>query len=175
MGRKRLIIRDSVDKDLQALNDLYQEAFGESVARLTADLLQDDTAKPLISLVATENDVVVGNIIFSTVTVDGNTGSSGFILAPLAVLKAFQNSGIGTALIKHGIGRLKALKADYVLVLGDPNYYQRVGFCGGHEVAPLYDLDYPEAWMVLELNQGVLSGLKGTVQCASSLCRPELW
>ena len=60
-------------------------------------------------------------------------------------------------------------------MLGDPNYYSRAGFKAGHGLKPPYKLEFPEAWMALELREGVLSTIKGTVRCAASLNAPELW
>ncbi|MCG8018651.1 MAG: N-acetyltransferase [Candidatus Thiodiazotropha sp. 'RUGA'] len=174
-----MIIRDSVDSDLNALVELHREAFGETegdrVARLAVELLQDSTARPLVSLVGSVDNLVVGHIIFSTVSVDGDAEKSGYILAPLAVHSAFQRQGIGSALIRQGIERLIQLKADYVLVLGNPDYYQRAGFRATHTVLPPYEIDYPEAWMILRLNQDGVGETKGVVRCAKALCWPELW
>ncbi|MCG7917242.1 MAG: N-acetyltransferase [Candidatus Thiodiazotropha taylori] len=174
-----MIIRDTVDSDLNTLVELHREAFGETegdrVARLAVELLQDSTARPLISLVASVDGLVVGHVIFSKVSVEGDAERSGYILAPLAVHPAFQRRGIGTALIRRGIERLTQLKADYVLVLGNPDYYQRAGFTAAHAVLPPYELDYPEAWMILRLNQDGVGETKGVVRCAKALCWPELW
>ncbi|ODB96247.1 GNAT family N-acetyltransferase [Candidatus Thiodiazotropha endoloripes] len=174
-----MIIKASTDEDAAAIIELHKQVFGEtegeSVARLVADLFQNETARPLISLVATDEGLVVGHILFSPATIEGALNCSGVILAPLAVGEAYQKSGIGTALIREGIESVRKLQADYVLVLGDPNYYQRVGFRAGHGIAPPYQIDYPEAWMVLELNPGTVSTIKGKVRCAEALCRRELW
>ncbi|MCG7906865.1 MAG: GNAT family N-acetyltransferase, partial [Candidatus Thiodiazotropha taylori] len=77
--------------------------------------------------------------------------------------------------IRRGIERLTQLKADYVLVLGNPDYYQRAGFIATHTILPPYELDYPEAWMILRLNQDGVGETKGVVRCANALCWPELW
>ena len=62
-----MIIRSSLDKDISATIDLHQEAFDESeadsVARLVVDLFQDVTAQPLISLVATVDGMVTGDMV----------------------------------------------------------------------------------------------------------------
>lgn len=80
-----------------------------------------------ISLVATENNSIVGHIAFSPITIEG-TNQKWFVLAPVAVLPSHQNQGIGTQLIQEGLKLLKEQSADGCVVLGEPEYYQRFGF-----------------------------------------------
>jgi len=172
-------IRESTEKDKDSIRQVHLEAFGEaegkSVSQLAIDLLEDATALPILSLVAESNNNIVGHIIFSSVKVDSTHISGAYILAPLAVVKNSQGCGIGTELIEQGLGILRERNAKFVLVLGDPNYYSRTGFRSGHGLKPPYELDYPEAWMAIELKEGTLSTIKGTIQCAASLNSPELW
>jgi predicted N-acetyltransferase YhbS len=174
-----LIVRASTKKDIRAIKELHQDVFGgaegESVATLVADLFQDVTAQPLVSLVVVEDSLLLGNIIFSPVSIDEDAGLSGYLLAPLAVHRRYQKSGIGSLLISEGLAKLKQLKADFVLVLGDPNYYRRAGFSRAQGLKPPYDIEYPEAWMAMELYQGAIAGTNGHVRCADSLYRSELW
>ena len=172
-------IRESKCEDLQSIRLVQEGAFGEPegkvVAQLACDILMDETAKPLLSLVAEDNDKVVGNIIFSSVAITGNAELSTYILAPLAISKKYQQKGLGTKLISHGLEVLTNRGADIVLVLGDPNYYTRTGFKPGHCIEPPYKLEHPEAWMALELKPGMLAKAKGVAQCATSLGSPEHW
>ena len=46
----------------------------------------------------------------------------------MSVLPEHQSKGIGTALIREGIGRLRELGANGCVVLGEPDYYERFGF-----------------------------------------------
>jgi putative acetyltransferase len=78
-------------------------------------------------------------------------------------------------LIEAGLSQLKQRGAEIVLVLGDPNYYSRVGFRAGHNIEPPYELAYPEAWMALELAPGKLERAAGVARCASALSSPEHW
>ena len=173
-------IRESVEEDKDIIRKVYQNAFGqpdgEAVSQLAIDLLQDETARPIISLVAEQDNEIIGNVIFSSVNIEDVEGVSAFILAPLAVTKAAQKSGIGTQLINKGPETLKERGAEIVLVYGDPNYYMRTGFKADHNLKPPHKLEYPEeAWMAQELVEGILTKTQGTVQCASSLNSPDLW
>ena len=158
---------------------VHQNAFdlseGETVSQLTIDLLEDKTAVPILSLVAEQDNEIIGNVIFSSVNIEGVEGVSAYILAPLAVTRLVQRSGIGTQLINKGLETLKERGAKIVLVYGDPNYYTRTGFKAGHNLEAPYKLEYPEAWMAQELVKGVLAKTQGMVRCALSLNSPEHW
>ena len=60
-------IRKAIDIDIQAISDLAMSAFGLSegpdIVQLIAELSVDVTAKPLLSLVATPDDRVVGHVL----------------------------------------------------------------------------------------------------------------
>jgi putative acetyltransferase len=80
-----------------------------------------------VSLVAEVDGRVVGHIAFSPVTIsDGNRNWYG--LGPVSVLPEFQRKGIGSALIREGILRLKDLGARGCCLVGHPGYYGRFGF-----------------------------------------------
>jgi putative acetyltransferase len=80
-----------------------------------------------VSLVAEDEGEVVGHVAFSPVTINGAT-TGWFGLGPVAVRGDKQRSGIGQALIRAGLDRLKEQGARGCVVLGDPVYYARFGF-----------------------------------------------
>jgi putative acetyltransferase len=84
-------------------------------------------------------------------------------LAPLAVLPERQRQGIGSALVRSGIKILLDRGCPYVIVLGHPGYYPRLGF----ERATLRGIrcqwDVPdEAFMILILDESAMSDVHGT-------------
>lgn len=172
-------IREATDQDRDAIKLIHLDAFGEVegpvVAKLALDLLMDETAQPVLALVAEERGAVVGSIIFSTVTIRGHEDLVAYILAPLAVAQVAHGRGHGRALIDCGISMLEERGADLVLVLGEPRYYTRSGFTSAHSIQPPYELEHPQAWMAREIKQGVLGKAKGVVVCAVSLRAPEYW
>lgn len=173
-------IRESVHNDKESIRKLHINAFGapegETISQLAIDLLEDQSALPMLSLVAETNGEIVGNVIFTSVNIEGKGPTAlVHIMAPLAVASEFQGKGIGTTLIKAGLHELKERGTAIVLVLGDPGYYSRTGFNANHDIKPPYELEYPEAWMAQELIEGTLQKIKGTAQCAISLNSPELW
>ena len=172
-------IRESVENDKDGIRKVHQNAFGkpegEIVSQLAVDILGDETAQPILSLVAEQNNEIIGNIIFSPVNIEGAEGVPAYILAPLAVAKDHQGKGVGARLINQGIEMLKTQGVGLVFVLGDPKYYTRTGFKAGHGFEAPYKLQHPEAWMAQALIEGVLANAQGKVRCASSLNSPEHW
>ena len=80
-----------------------------------------------LSLVADENGRLAGHIAFSAVQIDGAlAGWHG--LGPVAVRPERQRQGIGSALIKAGLERLRKLGSNGCVVLGEPELYERFGF-----------------------------------------------
>jgi putative acetyltransferase len=90
------------------------------------DALRDANALT-ISLVAVEDEAVVGHVAFSPVTIDGQA-RGWYGLGPIAVRPDCQGRGIGQALIRKGLDSLKALGAEGCVLLGDPDYYGQFGF-----------------------------------------------
>ena len=112
--------RETKSKDLNSIRLVHEDAFGEPegkvVAQLACDIFVDESARPLLSLVVEDGGKIVGNIIFSSVKIEGNDELSAYILAPLAVSKNYQQQGWGTKLINHGLEVLKKGNVDIVLV-----------------------------------------------------------
>jgi putative acetyltransferase len=174
-------IRPATDEDTCVLLAVTRAAFGgDAEADLVVALLNDASAMPLVSLVAEEAEAVVGHVLLTRAVVfaDGSAVAA-TVLAPLAVMPASQRQGIGLMLCRGGIEAASRQGAELVFVLGHPDYYPRVGF---RPAAPLglrapypIDLAVPDAWMALETRPGLLGSVRGTVQCADALMRPELW
>ncbi|MGW8194706.1 MAG: GNAT family N-acetyltransferase [Desulforhopalus sp.] len=163
---------------------VHKQAFGKEkgdvISALVNDLLEDESARPLYSFAAVENEDVIGHILFTRVIVHGaDDHLSAQILAPLAVLPECQSKGIGSQLIQTGLAELRKAGVKVVFVLGHPGYYQKCGFTPagklGFEAPYTIPEEHAEAWMVQELQPGTLNTEKGRVQCASSLNRPEHW
>ena len=69
----------------------------------------------------------MGHAAFSPVTISDGT-PDWYRLGPVSVLSAYQRQGIGSALIREGISRLKDLGAGGCCLVGHPEYYRRFGF-----------------------------------------------
>lgn len=170
--------REAHASDLQGIRDVHLAAFGDEgpvVADLALALMADESARPILALVAESEKRVVGSMILSAVHIPGSASGPAYILAPLAVVPEMQGMGIGRRLIESGLAILRKRGAELVFVLGDPRYYGRFGFRTGHQVRAPYALPYPEAWMCLPLGKLAPEALVGELACAESLNRPEHW
>ena len=181
MNNKDIIYRETTDNDLISIIEVQKSAFGgNSVAQLTAELLEDDSAMPKISLLAFDSNIPVGHILFTKCSIEGiNDCPLIHILAPLAVIPEYQNQGIGGKLTRKGLNLLKEMKSEIVFVLGHIDYYPKHGFI--NDAGSLgYTATYPipkkdkDAWMIMSLNSNKLTNF-GKVICAKAMDKPEHW
>lgn len=180
-----MIIRRTNTSDLPQIIEIHRQAFGEDKSReiigLVKNLLNDPTAFPILSLIAESSGHPAGHILFTRVSIDGAEQTvQASILAPLAVTPQHQTRGIGLTLITGGLEQLAAAGTDLVLVLGHPGYYPKAGFqqdAGSFGLQAPYPIapENANAWMVQELQPGILGRISGTVRCADALNRPEYW
>lgn len=157
-------IRDEAPAEAAAVFALHAAAFpGDAEARLV-DALRA-RARPLVSLVAENAGAVCGHILFSPVSLAGFAGGLLMGLAPMAVMPALQNRGIGSALVRAGLARCAAIGALGVVVLGHPEYYPRFGFRDAADFGLGCEYDVPPGvFMALELTAGALRDAHGTVR-----------
>ncbi len=80
-----------------------------------------------LSLVAVEDDVIIGHVALSPVVIQDAVGDW-FGLGPLSVEPGRRRRGIGARLVDTAIARLRARGAAGCVLLGDPAYYRRFGF-----------------------------------------------
>ena len=173
-------IRRAKLDDAEQINNVHLQAFEKSeaelVAKLAVDLLSENSDPETLSLIAIEDDLIIGHIAFSPIYLANTKDFAATILAPLAVLQGYQKNKVGSSLIKFGLKLISNSGEPLVLVYGDPNYYSKFGF--NSELAkpfiPPYQLAYPEGWLALNLNDGALP-VGGKISCVGSLNYPNLW
>lgn len=159
---------------------MHLQAFDDSEARMVSDfavnLLNENHPGKIISLVAIENNEIVGHIAFSPVYLESTNEHLGYILAPLAVAPRFQKNKTGSSLVKHGLGTISDIGSSIAFVYGDPQYYSRFGFKTdlAKNFIPPYTLQFPEGWQALRLNSAVFPE-GGRIICVDSLDDPDLW
>ena len=112
-----------------AFKDHPQHAPGaEPTEHLIVDTLRAAGALSL-SLLAEEEGEPVGHIALSPTKV-GATDTGWYLLGPVGVLPDRQRRGIGSALIREAIRRMRDQGADGIVLVGDPEFYVRFGFAG---------------------------------------------
>jgi putative acetyltransferase len=123
-----MLVRSAMPSDAAAIHAIHEAAFGgDAEARLVRMLEADGDV--LVSLVASIEGATIGHVLFSWMTVTGDgeaIAAAG--LAPVGVLPAYQDLGIGSTLIREGMARLPALGVALCFVLGHEGYYPRFGF-----------------------------------------------
>ena len=156
------------------------------VSDFAVNLLNENHPVKIISLVAIENNEIVGHIAFSPVFYESTHEHFGYILAPLAVSSKFQKNKIGSSLVKYGLDIISNIGSFIVFVYGDPQYYSRFGFKTdlAKKFLPPYTLQYPEGWHAMILNSAVFTETEieteietesGSITCVDSLNDPKLW
>ncbi len=178
-----MIIRESIESDLDGLLGAARLAFGDheghEIVELVSGLLNDPSAKPLLSLVALSDGRIIGHILFTKARVVSAEKVSAVILAPLAVVPGAQSRGVGGQLIAEGSRILAGKGVELVFVLGHPGYYPRHGFkpAFGYGFKAPYPIpgEVADAWMVRELIPGTIDRARGPVLCASALDHPAYW
>jgi len=119
-----------------------------------------------LSLVAKEGGQIVGHIAFSPVKITNNPNDCPILgLGPMAVVPEYQKQGIGGRLIRAGLKQCQSGGFHAVFVLGHPSYYSKFGFVPSFPFDIAWEIECPkEAFMVRELEDGVLTTLSGKVK-----------
>jgi putative acetyltransferase len=153
-----VIVRAETPEDIVAVRQVNEAAFGRVEEAALVDALRA-AACPHISLVAESGGQVVGHIFFSPVTLETEEGAHALLgLAPMSVLPAHQNQGIGSRLVREGLSECRRAGCGAVVVLGHPEYYPRFGFVPASRKGLSCEYPVPdEAFMVAELTPGGLS------------------
>ena len=158
-------IRTEKPSDVDKIWSINAEAFEtEDEANLVNALR--DSGVSYISLVAEEDDELVGHILFTTVELIGDDAGLRLMgLAPMSVVPKLQNKGIGSLLVKAGIEQCVSKGFDAIVVLGHPEYYPKFGFVPSVKYAISSEYEVPDdTFMVLELKEGSLRGKQGVIK-----------
>jgi len=127
----KIVIRSETDVDVSAISEVTIAAFKTlEISNHTEQFIIEAlrAAKALsVSLVAEMDGRVIGHIAFSPVTISDGT-RDWYGLGPVSALPPYQRQGIGKALIREGLSRLKDINAQGCCLVGHPDYYRKSGF-----------------------------------------------
>ena len=157
-------IRKEEPADQGAVHRINEIAFEQGPEAAIVDKLRT-SCKEYCSFVAVNQDAVVGHIVFTPVTID-DSDVTGMGLAPMAVLPSYQNQGIGSSLVRHGLQYLQQCGCPFVIVLGHPEYYPRFGFepASHYKLKCQWESVPDEAFMVVIFDRDVLPREGGIVR-----------
>ena len=158
-------VRAEAPEDRAAVRRVNELAFDAAAEANLVDALRGSGAAH-VSLVAEEDGLVVGHILFSPVTVESAGGGwEATGLGPMAVLPERQGRGVGSALVREGLKECLRLGREVVFVLGHADYYPRFGFRPAGPLGVTCEFPSPEEnFMVAELRPGALAGRTGLVR-----------
>jgi HAD superfamily hydrolase (TIGR01509 family) len=159
-----LDLRPEIPADVPGVRVVEESAFGRATEANLVDLCRQ-RGKVGLSLVAVRDGNIVGHVLFTPVTLDPPCpGWRGLGLGPIAVLPEFQRTGIGSQLMQTGLEMCREWGFDFVVLLGDPNYYSRFGFIPAKEFGLDNKYGVEDEFMARELKPGVLKGTRALVR-----------
>jgi putative acetyltransferase len=128
---QEIAVKNEKPEDAAAITEVTVEAFRTlAISNHTEQFIVEALRAAgalTVSLVAELDGRIVGHIAFSPVTMSDGTGNW-FGLGPVSVLPEHQRQGIGKALIREGLSRLKVLGARGCCLVGHQEYYRQFGF-----------------------------------------------
>jgi putative acetyltransferase len=132
-----LTLRPETDADVAAIAELTVAAFqtleiSNHTEQFIVAALRGAGALSL-SLVAEQDAQIVGHIAFSPLVLSDGT-PHWYGMGPVSVLPQVQRQGIGGALVRHGLTRLKEIQAQGCCLVGHPDYYRKFGFANAPEL-----------------------------------------
>ena len=165
-------IRFITPADHGAVNAVITAAFGQRDEADLVERLRGD-GDVLFEQAATLGSSVFGHILFSRLPVIRNDASviAAASLAPLSVRPDCQNRGIGADLVSAGLDECQKRRIPAVIVLGDPDYYQRFGFSAAAARLLAAPFSGPN-FMAIELDSGALKH-GGTVRYPAAFGLPD--
>ena len=156
----RLLLEDK--KDHVEVEQLLDLVFTPRRKLLSSYQLRSSANKvnKLSYVIKDSSNSVVGSIRFWNIKIDSHS-SRGLLLGPLAIHPIYQSEGLGEKLVFKGIEQAYADNWNWVILVGDVDYYSKFGFSkkpirgislgGGLDDARLLGLDINERF----LNQAV--------------------
>lgn len=178
---QKLTIRPEEHKDYKAIVSLILRSFqegtdysdGTDIIALVEEIRDSEYYIPELSFVAELDGQIVGHFLFSkfplSPTKEGghHTDAGIVMLAPVSVHADYFRRGIGSAMLKMGIEKVKALGYKGITVEGNFNFYNQVGFRTSSEynIFPTsgWPLQEPRCMMCQETYEGSLAGVHGYI------------
>lgn len=183
INTQALTIRPETHKDYKDIVSLVLRSFkegtdysdGTDIVALIEEIRDSEYYIPSLSFVAELEGRIVGHFLFSrfplSETSQGGHGGANdtdiVMLAPVSVHADFLHRGVGSAMIRLGIEKVKEAGFKGITVEGNYKFYNTVGFRTSAEygIYPVsgYPLTEPRCQMCMETYDGSLDGIDGYV------------
>lgn len=134
-----MIIRRERPDEAGAVDRLHDEAFSGLAGRPVGPTLESQILRglradpgawvPRLSLVLVDGDELLGHVVASRGRLQGSVPVLG--LGPVAIRPSAQRRGLGTTLVHAVVAAADALDEAMVVLLGNPDFYSRIGFVLG--------------------------------------------
>jgi predicted N-acetyltransferase YhbS len=155
-------------RDVMPRERLLDRAMGLGRKRKSSEKLRRGRkpAEGLALVARDDDDQLVGTVRLWNVKL-GEGGWQALLLGPLAVEPSVKSGGIGSALMRQAITDATKLGHGAILLVGDPEYYERFGF----SAAKTGNLAMPGPYerhrlLALELVKGWLDDAAGTLKAS---------
>ena len=156
-------IRPEESGDQEAIHNVHEVSFPTEVEARLVEALRD-AGRLCLSLVAEHQNRILGHVGFSPVSVAG--AADGLGLAPVAVLPEHRRRGIAARLVRAGLAACEPAGYGFVVVLGDPSYYQRFGFQPARQWGLHDEYQGGDAFQALEIRRDSIPRGAGLVRYA---------
>jgi predicted N-acetyltransferase YhbS len=174
-----MTVRSELPEDRGNALDVERLAFlqarnGDAVEDIVEAIRAVRDEEGSFALVAERDGVIVGHVQFSRAWIGD---SPLVVLGPMGVRPDYQGRGIGSELIRCGLNEAHGREEPAVVLLGDPNFYQRFGFVAASTfglrnprvgVQPKSFMILEEHFMIVPLDERADS-LVGPVRWSSAL------
>ncbi len=159
-------IRPELQCEYECVENITRDAFSRNdEATLLNTIRKTPNYIPELSLVARNEEEVLGHILFTKVRIiNEETEHTSIALGPMSVISSRQKEHIGSQLVLAGLDAAKQLGYSHVIVLGHENYYPKFGFQPAKSFGIRASFDVPSSYfMARELDEGSLSKVSGFV------------
>jgi predicted N-acetyltransferase YhbS len=144
----------------EAFWDVYRPGCSEHL--VLNHLRQAESFIKDLDYVMVENNQIIGNIVYSKMFRGQERQMSSEVIAfgPISVHPDYQKQGIGKKMIHYSMQKAKELGYKAVMITGNNNYYNRLGFASAskyHIFLPgMSEKEEAVFFMVKELEEGYL-------------------
>ena len=161
-------VRAEAEADVAPREALLDAVVGPGRTRKSSEAIRAGRlpAKGLAFAAEAADGALVGTVRLWDVLVGGPAGPvAALLLGPLCVDGALHGAGIGGALMRHAVAEAARLGHGAILLVGDPEYYQRFGFSAGATADLAMPGPFePRRLLATELRAGSLGGVFGLIR-----------